>query len=149
MRLRKTRLKDTSIDAATTLLAGTAVATATAGFLADANRTHLFNPAWTPHAKFHDGWTLALASGIGTTSLYLLLVRRPAQPGLAAALLAEVWGAQLAAYAFPGAGGVARDFPDPSTRPLVARAPEWLVSTVMLALIGTGYRLRATALSRR
>ena len=36
------------------LLSGVAAFTAVGGFLADWNRTHLFNPRWTPHAKFHD-----------------------------------------------------------------------------------------------
>ncbi len=54
------------------ILSGAAVFTAVGGVLADWNRTHLFNPRWTPHAKFHDGWTILLGGGLGANSLYLL-----------------------------------------------------------------------------
>jgi hypothetical protein len=123
------------------LLTATAMATATGGPVADWNRTHLFNPAWTPHAKFHDGWTIGLAAAMGATALYLLLGRRPAEPGLAAALLAQVWGTQGMAYAFPDAAGIAREFPNSSDRPGLTRMPEWAASTLMLALIAAGYGL--------
>jgi len=42
------------------------------GFLSDWNKTHLFNPRWTPHAKFHDGMTITLGTLLGDISLYLL-----------------------------------------------------------------------------
>lgn len=121
------------------MLTGAAVATAAGGFVFDMNRTHLFNPAWPAHAKFHDGWTIAMAGASGGTALWLL--RRRGQPGLAAALLAQVWLTQAAAYAFPGAAGVAHDLPDPATRPLHTRVPEWLASALMLSVIAGGYAL--------
>jgi len=131
------------------MLAGVAVATATGGVAADWNRTHLFNPAWTPHAKFHDGWSIGLLAGTGASSLYLLAGRTPPEPGLAAALLAQAWGAQALAYAFPGAGDVSSEFPDPRDRPGLTRVPEWVASVVALGTIAAGYALERRAAVRR
>ena len=52
----------------------TAVAgfTAVGGFLVDWNRTHLFNPDWPPHAKFHDAQSILLGSFVGASGLYFL-----------------------------------------------------------------------------
>src|SRR5262245_4227608 len=47
------------------LLSGIAGLTAVSGYLADWNRTHLFNPRWPPHAKFHDAWSILLGTGLG------------------------------------------------------------------------------------
>ena len=124
------------------------MATASGGFLADWNRTHLFNPAWPPHAKFHDGWTISLAAGAGATALYLLAGRDPAEPGLAAVLLAQVWGGQALAYAFPGAGDIASEFPDPADRPGVTRVPEWAASATLLGATAAGYALERRAARR-
>jgi hypothetical protein len=122
------------------LLSGVAAFTAAGGVLADWNRTHLFNPEWTPHSKFHDAWTILLGVGLGGSALYLLW-RRYSEPGLAAALLAQFWGTQAASYAFPGAAGIACEFPDSAARPGLAKLPEGAASALMLALTGTGYVL--------
>ena len=122
------------------MLQAVAVATATGGFLADWNRTHLFNDRWPPHAKFHDGWLLALGVGLGGTALHLLR-RRDADTGLPACLLAQFWGAQVSAYAFPGAGDITAEFPDVRDRPGVTKAPEWAAGAAMLLAIALGYGL--------
>lgn len=54
------------------LLTSAAALTTVGGFLADWNETHLFNPRWTPHAKFHDALTILLGSMLGASGLYLL-----------------------------------------------------------------------------
>lgn len=40
--------------------------------LADLNETHLLNPLWSEHARFHGAWFLAFAAGVACTALYLL-----------------------------------------------------------------------------
>jgi hypothetical protein len=54
------------------VLTSVAALTTVGGFLADWNRTHLFNPDWPPHARFHDALTIALGSLLGASSLYYL-----------------------------------------------------------------------------
>jgi hypothetical protein len=130
-------------DAGRWVLSGVAVMVATNGFLGDWNRTHLFNPAWTPHAKFHDGLTMLLGAGLGAVSLRALWRARP-DPELAAALSAIFWAALGGSFAFPGAASIASEFPDPADRVGLSKVHEGLISAGMLALTAAGY-----ALSRR
>ncbi len=53
------------------LLTSIAALTAVGGFLADWNKTHLFNKKWTPHAKFHDAMTILLGTTLGGSGVYL------------------------------------------------------------------------------
>ncbi|MFL6289210.1 MAG: DUF6640 family protein [Actinomycetes bacterium] len=56
------------------LLTSIAASTTVGGFVADWNRTHLFNPEWPPHARFHDALTVAMGALLGACGLYFLLV---------------------------------------------------------------------------
>ena len=49
-----------------------AAATMVGGFAADWNRTHLFNPNWPAHARFHDAMTIAVSALLGAGGLYAL-----------------------------------------------------------------------------
>ena len=102
-------------DKGRSVLISVAALTAAGGFLADWNRTHLFNPAWPPHAKFHDALGIALGSLLGTRGLYLLLRRGKDQQtdlALGALLPSLFWVAQAASFAFPGAEGLEAEFPE-------------------------------------
>ncbi|EPX57315.1 hypothetical protein D187_007069 [Cystobacter fuscus DSM 2262] len=46
---------------------------------ADWNETHLFNPHWSPHAKFHDAQTMLLGTFCPSTSS----ARNPGGSGVA------------------------------------------------------------------
>ena len=58
------------------LVAGAVIATAV-----DWNTTHLFNPAWHPHARFHDALFLLFFDGASLIVLWLLW-RPSREPGL-------------------------------------------------------------------
>ena len=87
------------------LLTLNAVGIAIGGFLADMNATHMYDPHWPPHAKFHDGETMAFGVFLSLASLFFTW-RRPGDRQtnvLAAALIGGIlYGAQAAAFAFPG-----------------------------------------------
>lgn len=124
------------------LLTGIAVATSIGGFLADVNRTHLFNPNWPAHARFHDAMTITLGSLLGGMSLYFLHRQHRDPRGdlaLAALLPATFWTAQLAAFAFPGAGGLQAEFPQLVPRIRGIWIDERFFSGSLLVLSAIGY----------
>lgn len=58
------------------LLTLNAVGVAVGGFLADMNATDIYNPRWPPHARFHDGQTMAFGVLLSLASLFFTW-RRP------------------------------------------------------------------------
>lgn len=64
------------------LLSVVLVATAVVSVAVDWNTTHIFNPEWHPHAKFHDLVMLWLLSGMSIVALWLLW-RRSTEPDIA------------------------------------------------------------------
>ena len=45
-------------------------------YLADWNATHIYNPTWPPHAKFHNAQTMVLGAFLGFLTLYNLWMRK-------------------------------------------------------------------------
>jgi|SRR5215813_1800297 len=45
--------------------------------LADINKTHATNPAWTPHARFHVVWQVSSYAGFGLLALALIWTPGP------------------------------------------------------------------------
>jgi hypothetical protein len=126
------------------VLSGAAVGTIVGTAWADLNRTHVFNPGWPPHARFHNaaGWgTVA-----GTQLLGLWLVWRPAATPVerelaikTAALLPVIaWTPFYAALATPGAA--VED--EPGHLPRVAGIPLNLIPAALVpAISAIGYLL--------
>lgn len=82
-----------------------AVGIAVGGFVADWNDSHVFNPRWPPHAKFHDGQTLAFGVLLAVATLFFAWRRSGDRRTnvLAAAITGGVlYWAQAAAFAVPG-----------------------------------------------
>jgi hypothetical protein len=75
------------------------------GFIADWNTSHIFNPRWPPHAKFHNGQTLAFGVLLAAATLFFAWRRSDDRRTnvLATAITGGVlYWAQAGAYAFPG-----------------------------------------------
>lgn len=53
-----------------TLLTLVALVTSTGCFLADWNETHIHNPTWPAHAKFHNGQTMSTGLALGLAALW-------------------------------------------------------------------------------
>ncbi len=128
------------------LLAALNLATAVNGILIDWNRTHLFNPRWPPHARFHDAMTISLGLLLGLLGLRAL--RRGDARG-AALGPALFFGAQLSAFAYPGARGIESEFPGLAPRLGPVRLNEAPVALAMLGLTALGYAQAAMLSSSR
>lgn len=87
------------------LLTFDAIGLIVGGFIADMNATHIYNPRWSPHAKFHDAQTISFGVVLGLVTLFFTWRRSGDRQTnmLAAALFGVVlFWAQAGAYAFPG-----------------------------------------------
>ena len=67
------------------LLTIVALITGIVPYVADWNETHIYNPKWPPHAKFHNGQTMVMGSllGLGTqfVSAHLRVIGRVVAAG--------------------------------------------------------------------
>ncbi|WP_281862887.1 DUF6640 family protein [Planomicrobium okeanokoites] len=134
------------------LVLGTIAAfTAIGGFLADWNKTHIFNPNWPPHAKFHDAMSITLGSFLGTTSLYFLLRKSRDEKQdlqLSVMLPAFFWMSMGTSYVFPGAKGLEAEFPNRVPRIGNFWVSENVAAATMLTLLGIGYSLEHASLAQ-
>lgn len=123
------------------LISATAVAQMVGPFVFDFNETHIYNPSWPPHAKFHNAQTMS--SGVALSLATLVNLWRPGsgRVGLdAAALSASVyWVSQLSAFFYPGTASV-----DP---PGKDNWPQLRYTIPIMTTIGTGWALSRRGLS--
>jgi len=82
-----------------------AVGTIVSPYVADWNATHIYNPLWPPHAKFHNAQTMVMGTLLGLGALFLAWrpdgdVRANLTPALLFASL--YWISQPFAFLFPG-----------------------------------------------
>ncbi|MCJ1471777.1 hypothetical protein MMC13_000418 [Lambiella insularis] len=97
------------------LLTFSALAQGLGTLYADFNETHVLNPRWPPHARFHNGQTMSLGLLLGAASLYYAYRPVPAAAKadslFTAALLASLyWVAGLSAILYPGTAWVDPEF---------------------------------------
>ncbi|EAQ84214.1 hypothetical protein CHGG_10618 [Chaetomium globosum CBS 148.51] len=96
--------------------------------IADYNHTHIFNPRWPPHAKFHGAQTITLSVLLGLATLYYTwrpslpqgastpaaaaLAKQRKQDALNAAVFTGTiyWAAGLASILYPGTDGIDPEF---------------------------------------
>ena len=127
------------------LLAMLNLATAVNGLLIDWNRTHLFNPRWPP-ARFHDAMTISFGLLLGGLGLHALRQGDAHGAALGPALF---FGAQLSAFAFPGARGIESEFSWLAPRLGPIRLNEAPIALAMLGLTAVGYAQAAMLSSSR
>jgi hypothetical protein len=126
------------------LVAGAVVSTAV-----DWNETHLFNPAWHPHARFHDALFLMILDAMSLVVLWLLW-RRSAEPEIglkvAALFAAAVWTPFFYIEALiPGTSLLASDNVPVLKVGSMTFAPNLVVAAVLFLLTLVAYWLAREA----
>lgn len=132
------------------LLTTVGLFTAIAPYLADWNETHIYNPNWPPHAKFHNGQTLAMGSLLGLGTLFFVW-RRSGAPStnlLSAGIFAALyWVSQMAAFLYPDVSYTDPELvgsDGPATVP-----PQLYMECVVLTVIALGvYLVRPSTIQR-
>ncbi|HEY0793621.1 MAG TPA: DUF6640 family protein [Chthoniobacterales bacterium] len=111
-------------------------------FLADWNNTHIYKPNWPPHAKFHNGQTMAVGVLLGRAAAFFTWRRKgDARTNLmAAAMFASFyWVSQAMAFLFPGVTWTGPNLLKPGESlhpavPLRAKLDLVLITPVILAV---------------
>lgn len=77
-------------------------------YIADWNVTHVLNPNWPPHARFHNGQTMSLGAALGLLTLYYTwrsyTTRECEKQGTVTAILlgSLYWASAFSAILYPG-----------------------------------------------
>jgi hypothetical protein len=116
------------------LVTTVAVLTSFLAYVFDWNETHVYNPNWPPHAKFHNAQTLLLGTLLGMLSLVLLWGKHDLRSAVLTCSL--YWLAQLGSLAFPGTALMDPEFRNRHG----GRAPmQPLLASVLLSLLATAW----------
>ena len=106
--------------------------------------THVFNPTWPPHARFHTVWLIGATSSVGVLALGLLWGRfgeGRLQLNLAGALSAIVYGSfYLSAMTLGAYGGTLADQAGVVPGPFGIDA-NLFVFTIWSIVLAVGWRL--------
>ena len=106
--------------------------------LADYNVTHIFNPRWPPHAKFHTGQTLMMSVLLGVMTLFFAWRRssdRITSIWAASGFASIYWITQALAIIYPGTAAVDPEYKTPGSYPL-GIASQYYIDAVFLVIIG-------------
>ena len=129
------------MEAARWIIVFVAATTAAGGLCADwfiplGARQHLKNPAWKPHAKFHNAQGILMGFGQGVLAIGLLFVAplSVATVVLAALIASLYWDALLFVPIFPGTAWVDPEFGEAIPRPL-GLYPQQFIAYVLLGLL--------------
>jgi uncharacterized membrane protein (UPF0182 family) len=114
----------------------TALFTLVTPLVADWNETHIYNPAWPPHAKFHNAQTMIMGVLLGALSLYFLLTsgRDRLRVRVAALLAGLYWAALAPSILVPGTAFVDPEFG--GYRPLYLGPIPFNQSVLSLVVLG-------------
>ena len=122
--------------AARIVVSVSAAVTMFGAYIADFNVTHIYNPHWPPHAKFHNAQTMLLATSLGACALFYAWRRDSTGTHLRTAILfaSLYWFTNLGSITFPGT-----DWTDPDragTGLLLGFPAAAVIGVVQLGILG-------------
>ncbi len=130
------------------LLTANAVVVMLGGFMADMGKTHMRNPRWPPHAKFHNAQTIGLGAMLGAASLWFTWkARRPANLGVAIIAGEAIYASWVFATLMPGTAWTDAEFLK-GRQTLDQLPPQLYLGAAMSAVVGAGALLTASVLGR-
>lgn len=134
------------------LLSVLVVVSTIVSIIADWNSSHLFNPDWPPHARFHDMMLLTLLAGLLPLLLWLLWRKSP-EPEVAVKVATTVlvvfWGSFYVNFLIPGTSPRAyADIPPPSlwNIPLY---PNMILAAIIVVLALVSYWMYSSDISKQ
>lgn len=97
------------------ILTVSAIAQIFGTYLADFNETHVKNPRWPPHARFHNGQTMSMSACLALATLYYTHRRVPHSSAADSLFTAVIfsslyWITALSGILYPGALAVDPEF---------------------------------------
>jgi len=128
-----------------------AVAAPVGAVSADWNATHVYNPTWPPHAKFHNAQTIALA--FAASGLALWQAWRPGpltrdRLTTTAVYAGLFWATQIPAPFFPGSAVVDEDNPLQPKRLWVIPINQVTGAVIMMPVLLAAHRREVRRLAR-
>jgi hypothetical protein len=131
-----------------------AVFTSLSPFLADFNQTHVFNPLWPPHAKFHNGQTMTLGLICGIISIYFLWFRKASTDienlKMSCLFAALYWLAMAPAILYPGTAFADPEYGGLQSFSLVGvRITQLHMDFLIFIILGICYYVESNRLKRR
>jgi hypothetical protein len=118
-------------------------------FLADYNETHIFNPNWPPHAKFHGGQTLSMSVLLGLMTIVFAWRKTDDRTSAVIAtsgFAALYWISQGAAILYPGTAFFDPQFVTPNSYPLGIALQVYIeIANLALILLASWLALRRSA----
>ncbi|EAT87858.1 hypothetical protein HBI56_092240 [Parastagonospora nodorum] len=125
-----------------------ALITTIAPYLADWNETHIYNPNWPPHARYHNGQTMSMGLFTGLITLYVLHFSRSTfSPDVQIANLTWIcvlhtvyYGSSLSGILYPGAQWMDPEFGEGS--------PQLYGFPVLIGIVWIGWALEKGRIAR-
>jgi hypothetical protein len=113
----------------------------------DWNNTHIFNPRWPPHAKFHNAQDMLLGTATGLLAVYIIWVQKSEgryRLWLSTALAGVYWITQFGAIFFPGTKLMDPEFSHPSQPPA-----QLIVDIIMVVLLTFAYIIELNRITKQ